>query len=453
MPFAVAIAILIFVIAFLALAYRLVVMRGTKGRRSAKQQKTPQRKDRNTVLKEANKQLASNPRDHHALQSIAELYYDEQTWEKAMKTYGILMNLSASNPDIDECLVTTRFGLAALQLKQYDEAYKAFMVARTIDDQKFDVNYNLGYLEYRRGNMERSVQLLRIAHESQPEDLPVRRYLGRALHKLQKYKESVRYLREVADLAPDDKESLFFLAQSYHQLGQNEQALMIFNHLRPDPVIGPHAALFSGMLRMSKREMDRATMDFELGLRHEKIRDDVALELRYRLADAYIKQQEIGKALARLLEIHKINPGYKDVAAQIAQTKELHSNRHLQIYLISPTSEFISLCRRMVMTFYKNAKVKILDIQVQKNEYSDILTEVETAQWEDIILFRFVRGTGQIGELLVRELNTRLKETRAGRGYCICAGTYSETATHFVEARLIDLLDKDKLLEIFNRLD
>ncbi len=228
---------------------------------------------------------------------------------------------------------------------------------------------------------------------------------------------------------------------------------MIFSHLRPDPTMGPHASLFAGIIRMSKRELEKATMDFELGLRHEKVREDVALELRYRLADAYTRQQDIGKALHQLVEIHRVNPGYKDVAAQIARNKELHSNRHLQIYLISPTSEFLSLCRRMVMTFYNNAKVKIVDVQIQQNEYADILTEVETARWEDVILFRFIRGTGQVGELVVRELNSRLKETRAGRGFCITAGSYSETATHFVEARLIDLLDKDKLLEIFNRLD
>jgi tetratricopeptide (TPR) repeat protein len=446
----VSVIIVLLAIAVSILAAVIFATMVRRGRRSSGQ---PRQKDRTSTLRDANRRLASNPRDHEALRTIADLYFAEKTWEKAMKTYGILMNLAASNKDIVEWEVTARYGLAALQLKNIPEAYKALAVARTLNEDAFDVNYNLGYLEYRRGNLEKAVMLLRHAQDVQPENVACRRYLGRALHKLKQYRDAVKHLKVVVDIEPEDKESLFFLAQAYNELGQHEQALAIFTHLRPDPQMGPHAALFAGTIRLGKRETEQAILDFELGLRHEKIREDVNLELRYRLAGAYMAQQEIGKALNQLAEVHRINPGYKDVAAQIASNKELHGNQHLKTYLISPTTEFVTLCRRMVMTFYRNAKVKVVDVQVQKNEYADILTEVETAKWEDIILYRFIRGTGQVGELVVRELNARLKDTRAGRGFCITAGTFSETASHFVEARLIDLLDKEELLKIFQRLE
>lgn len=418
-----------------------------------KKKKQPVRKDRAAVLKLANKQLASNPRDHNALLSMADVYFDDQAWEKAMKTYGILVGLCATNQEIEEWYVTMRYAIAALQLKKAGEAYKSLMVARTLKDDEFEINTNLGYLEYRRGNHERAVQLLNQALTDKPEHLDTRRYLGRAFFKLKRYGDAIRHLKSVIDQEPGDKESLFYLAQAQHEQGKNDQALMIFNHLRPDPVLGPHSALYAGSIRMARREVEKAALDFELGLRHEEIQEPVELELRYRLADAYNRQQDLGKALAQLAEIQKKNPGYKDVSAQIAHNKELHGNRHLQTYLIASTAEFSALCRRMVMTFFANATIKVVDIVVHKNEFADVLTEVETARWEDIILFRFIRGSGQVGELVVRDLNARLKETRAGRGFCVTPGTYSESAVHFVEARLIDLLDKEKLLEIFSRLD
>lgn len=448
------IPVLVAILTFMILVLGGVVLLGLRRSAGSREPKTPKKnKDRATILKEANKALAGNPRDHRALRQIADLYYEEQTWEKAMKTYGVLVNLAATVPEVEEWDVTMRYALSALKLKNFESAYKSLLVARTMKEDSFEINHNLGFLEYKRGNVERAIQLLKQAFDVQPEHLANRRYLGRALYKAQRYKDSARFLKAVVDVEPDDRESLFFLAQDYYELGQTDQALAIFSHLRPDPTLGPHSALFAGTIRMAKQDAERAIEDLELGLRHETIKQEVELELRYRLAGAYMKQQEIGKALTQLAEIHKVSPGYKDVAAQISRNKELHSNRHLQTYLMAPTNEFVTLCRRMVMTFFKNAKVKIVDVQVARNEIADILTEVETAKWEDVILFRFVRGTGQVGELLVRELNSRLKETRAGRGFCITAGSFSETAVHYVEARLIDLLPKKELLDVLNKVE
>ena len=409
------------------------------------------KKDRNEIVKEANRQLSQNPKDHQALRTLADLYYDEQQWEKAMKTYGILMNLCATNQEITEWEVTMRHGLSALKLKQYEEAYKSLQIARSMNEEPFEINHNLGYLEYRRKNFERAVQLLNRAKGQQPGHVPTLRYLGHALARLNKYNDTIRLLKTVVDQEPEDKESLFVMAKAYYELGQYDQAVMIFTHLRPDPKLGPNAALYAGIIHMKQRVNEKAQLDFELGLRHQQMRDEVKLELKYRLADAYVKEQQIGKALEQLQGIQEINPEYKDVKAQIAKHRELHSNKNLQVYLMAPTSEFVALCRRIVENFHKNSKVKIVDINVEKDEYADILAEVETAKWEDTILFRFVRTTGQVGELMLRDMHSRIKELHAGRGYCMAAGSFSESASGFVEARLIDLLDKEALTKVLKR--
>ncbi|MFW6214922.1 MAG: tetratricopeptide repeat protein [Alkalispirochaetaceae bacterium] len=408
-------------------------------------------KDRKEVLKEANRQLSQNPKDHRALQTLADLYYDEQEWEKATKTYAILMNLCATNPDITEWEVTMRHGLAALKMKQYEEAYKSLQIARTMNDEPFEINHNLGFLEYKRKNYERAVQLLNRARGQQPEHVPTLRYLGHALYQLKKYKESIKLMRGVVDQEPEDKESLFVLAKAYYEIGQNEQAVMVFTHLRPDPKLGPNAALYAGTIHMKQRDFQKAQLDFELGLRHQSMREEVKLELKYRLAEAYIKEQQVGKALEQLHEIMQINPQYKDVQAQASRHRELQSNKNLQIYLMSPTSEFIALCRRIVQSFHKNSTVKIIDINVNKNEYTDILAEVETVKWQDTMLFRFIRTTGQVGELMLRDMHGRIKELHAGQGYCFAAGTFTEGAVAFVEARLIDLINKDELTKVLKR--
>jgi len=98
-------------------------------------------------------------------------------------------------------------------------------------------------------------------------------------------------------------------------------------------------------------------------------------------------------------------------------------------------------------------KVKITDISVQANDWADVLAEVETSKWSDIILFRFIRSQGTVGELAVRDFHARVKDLKAGKGYCITAGVFSDEAKRFVEARLIDLIEKQTLMGVLHTID
>ncbi|MEW5817086.1 MAG: tetratricopeptide repeat protein [Spirochaetota bacterium] len=404
-------------------------------------------KDRNAIVKEANKRLAQNPKDPEALLALADLYFRENSFEKAMKTFALLIDLCSTNPELNELDITVKYALSALKLKNYDEAYKSLLIARTLKQDVFEVNYNLGYLEYLKKNFEKSAGFLQMAVKAQPDHVPSMRFLGHSLFKIKRYKDAVFYLSKTLDVEPDDKESLFALAHCYYELGQNEQAIKIFTHLRTDPQVGPTAALFAGTIHLNNKQQNKAIMDFEIGLRHEQIKPDTAVEMRYRLATAYIQQQDIGRAVKLLNEIQDVVPAYKDVPQKLKTYQELSSNQNLQTYLISPPSEFTALCRKIAESYYPKAKVKITDISLHKSEYADILTEVTTNEWEDIILFRFIRTTGPVGELMVRDMYTRIKEVKAGRGFCLSAGDFSDEARQFVEARLIDLIDKKELMK------
>jgi tetratricopeptide (TPR) repeat protein len=437
-------------IAVLILFFVVFVMFRRRGTSSNKK-KNSRTRDRQAAIREANKALAQNPKDHEALETLAGAYYDSQDWDKAMKTYGMLIDLSATVPEIDQHNANLRYGIAALKTGNYKDAYKALVVARSMNPDVFELNYNLGYIEYRRKNYEKAASLLRAAHEEKPEHIGTQRYLAQCLYRLKKFNDALDMLKRVVDAQPDDKEALFVMAKAHYELGQLEQAVRVFSHLRADPTFGPRAALMSGSIQFKSRQYEKAQLDFELGLRHEEIPTDVLLELKYRLAVTYIQLQQVDKALPLLEEIHRTNPDYKDVKQQLQRNRELSSNRNLQTYLIAPPSEFVALCRRLATGFFDHARVKITDVSVQRNEYADILTEVETAKWVDTILFRFIRTSGQVGELVLRDFHGRIKEVKAGRGFCVTAGEFTESAKQFVEARLIDLVGKEDLMKILQK--
>jgi tetratricopeptide (TPR) repeat protein len=409
-------------------------------------------RDRASAVRAANKRLAQNPRDTEALLVIAEAAYDEGAWDKAMKTYGMLMSMCATHPTLPEYDITLRYGLAAMKLNQYDEAYKALVVARTFKSEGFELNHNLGILEYKRKSYEKAAQFLRAAISEQPDHLETSRRLAHSYFRMKQYPESLSLIRKVLDQIPDDKESMFYMAHCYYETGQMEQAARVFSHLRGDPAFGPNAALMAGSIHLKAKRLEEAQMDFEIGLRHENIRRDVQLELKYRLAATYFQEQEVAKALPLLQQIYAADPSYKDVGLQLKTARELNANKNLQTYLIAPSAEFLSLCRRVVTSYFAGSRVKITDIAVNKNEYVDILADVETNRWEDTVLYRFMRTEGNVGELTVRELHSRLKEKKAGRGLCFCAGSFSDEAKRFIEARYVDLIDKADLVKLLKKL-
>ena len=409
-------------------------------------------RDRNAVLRDAGRRLDQNPRDPIALEALADLYFREQDFENALKYYKTLAEMCATVPELNEFEIVLRHALSALKLKDTETAYQGLTLARTLNESSFEVNYHLGYLELLRKNYQRAVINLQKALILDPESVETQRSLGQALFRLGHFREAIPCLKRSLENEPDDKESLFCLGQIYYSLNQRDSALRVFTHLRADPIFGARAALASGTIHLNTRAFQKAVVDLQIGLRHPDLPIELTLELKFRLAAAFLALDEIAQALRQWREIHDLQPDYKDVADKLQQYQEISANANLKTYLLAPTSEFVNLCRRIATHYYPRGLVKLRDIHLPKSEYVDVLAEVKTANWEDQVLFRFVRSSGQVGELMLREQYAQLKELRAGRGVCIAAGEFTDTARAFIEARPIDLVEKTGLMRLFRRI-
>jgi len=441
---------LVTVIIIASLAVLLLSFLGKK--KDAKGPKKEKHKDRASIIRTATKRLAQNPRDPEGLSALGALNYLEQEWEKAYAAYEVLIDLAPGNPKLDEFECALRMGVSAVKTNRMQEAIKAFLIARKLKNDHFEVNYNLGYICYIQKDYEKAIPLLKQALLTDTENVLAQRYMGFSLHKAHRYRDALAYLKHAIDLQPDDKEALFAMAECLYESGATDRALKIFTHLRPDPVLGPQSALYSGLIHSQTNQHDKALIDFDIGLKHENIPQDVSNDLRYKLAVTLIKTQDITRALVTLKELQRATPGYKDVPALIVRYQELNQNKNLQTYLLAVQSEFIALCRKIVLQFFPSAKVKITDISVFA-DYSDIVAEIDTVKWSDIVIFRFFRSQGSVGELLLRDLYARIKDLKAGKGICLSAGIFSEESRRFTDGRPIDLYDKDRLNKLLNSVD
>ncbi|MGP1458100.1 MAG: tetratricopeptide repeat protein [Treponema sp.] len=443
--------ILVSVIAAALLVMLLMVLSGRKSEAQGKQ-KTPKAKNRNTVIKDCTKKLAHDPRNINALTSLGDLYYTEKNYEKAQPLYATLFSMVKFHPEIDPALIPLRFGICSYKQKKLDEALQGLAESLKSNSKSFDANFYMSRLMFEKKDFERALLCARRASAVDPENTEAQKILGSSLYGLKKYKECLPHLKKVIDENPADKEALFYIASAMEDTGMADKALKIFMHLRSDPTFGAQSCIAAGTIHDKMHQSDKAVLDYEIALKLENILPETRLTIYYKLAQAYLAQQNIAKALQYLKQIQALTPSYKDVNALVARYQELNQNSNLQSYLMAGTSEFVALCRKFVSAYYHDAYVKIEDV-ITNSDSVDVLCAVETSRWEDNELFRFYRTTGAIGELYIRDFHSKMRDTKVDRGFCLTAGAYTSEAQKYVEGRPIDLLEKQRLVAILKKID
>lgn len=431
-------------VAILLVASVLLLVMSKK--RSTDKSGGARQKNRATIIRECTNKLAHNPQNVQALEPLAELYYSEHLWDKALPLYENLLAISARHPEINIGETNLRVGVCMVKLGKAQESLNFLLTALKALPEIYETNFYLGQALFKTGDYEKAIPLLKKALTINPETQGINQPIGMACYKGHKFKEAVQFLRRALDENPEDKEALFALADSMQECGFGDKALKIFTHLRPDPKFGAQSSLFAGIIHTKMQQLDKAAQDFEIGLKLPDIPQELYLELNYRLATCYFRLNKIAVGLDCLNKIQQVVPVYKDVNQLIARYKELNSNSNLQIYLTSGTSDFVALCRNLVKIFHKNSFVKIVDVSVITDSI-EILCEVENAKWEDKELFRFYRNSGSIGELYIRDFHAKIRDTKCDKGYCITSGSFSEEARKFIDGRPIDLIEKAQLMK------
>ena len=447
------ISILIAVIIALLLVVGIVAIKGMKRNEDKKDvSQKIQKKGKSAVLKEAEKKLAHDPHNVQALEMVGDIYYSEKDWEKVWGVYKTLYDISTAHPEIDITKSTLRMGAAAYSLDKNDDAVSALMLCIKKDPNNFECNMFLGKALMKANTFDKAVYCFKKAKVLQPENNEVNMLLGTALYKSQKYRDSLPFLKRVLDENPGNKEVLFEMAVAMTECGMGDKALKVFMHLRPDPEFGPQACLEAGKMHERVKDFAAAVKDYEIALKHTSVPEQIMLQIKYRLANTCIGMNDISKALTYLRQIQATKQGYKDVDALVARYAELNQNKNLQTYLMSGTSDFVALCRKFISTYYKDAFVKVEDVQVAA-ESVEIICEVETSKWEAKQMFRFYRTQNVIGDINVRDFHSKLRDTKCDNGVCISIGGFSDSAHKYIDGRPVDLIEKDELVKILKRIN
>ncbi len=410
------------------------------------------KKEQAMIIRDANRRLAKDPKDPEGLMAVGNVYFNNKLWEKAEPVYIQLTKVAVERAQVDAFQANQRAGICCFMNNKLKDALGYLIFAEKINPHDFECNYYLGQALYKNKAFDQAASCFKKALIAKQDAEGIYFQLGKALYSAHHYQESLPCLKKALDEDPANKEALFYMADAMNEQGAGEKAIKVLMHLRPDPVYGARSCLEAGMYHTKVGDTEGAIQDFEIGLKLENAEPEVRLELQYRLAAVFFGIGRIPDGLNLLKQIRMVNANYKDVNSLISRYQELSSNKNLQIYLTAGTSDFVALCRKVIINKYKGSYVKIQDINVGPL-YTDIIAEIETDKWENTDLFRFFRTNGATGELYVRDFHGHLQDIKADKGYCLTAGTFTEEARKYTEGRPLDLIEKSELTKILKTIN
>lgn len=156
---------------------------------------------------------------------LAELYYNNGRYEKAIKLYDHLFSLKEDEPSKKDFWMYFARGTAYERLARFEEAEKDLKESiRIMPNNATALNY-LGYMWIERDNhIDEAFQLIGRALLIKPKDASILDSMGWVLYKKAEFEKSLVYLKRAAKYRPDDATINMHLGDVYEKLERFEEA-------------------------------------------------------------------------------------------------------------------------------------------------------------------------------------------------------------------------------------
>jgi len=162
----------------------------------------------------------------YLLKELVILYLRQKDNEKAL---GVVENMLEQDPDNVEALII--YGRIKQDLKQFDDAKKAYEKILAIDPRQNNIYLLLGGLYVEEGNLARASQIYKQLVKYFPKWYVGHYFLGKAHAKQGKAAEAEKEFQKTLELKPEIDEPRFELINIYKKLGKGEQVLKLYKEI------------------------------------------------------------------------------------------------------------------------------------------------------------------------------------------------------------------------------
>jgi tetratricopeptide (TPR) repeat protein len=439
----------ILAVVFFAALYIIRMLRSARLKSSLK--RNIQAGSKETAAEALLELIRKNPFDVDKRFQAVSLFMEIGNYGEAIVQLNSLLSVSRNRGGVDEKRVNGLLAKCHNALGNVDEAFEAYTIMRRIDPTDAEPYIELGRLEMRRDAPNEALKYFKKALSLEPENPAVRREIGVIFYLLERYGDALKVLSLALKNAPQDPEVHFYLAEVQNRLENHSAALKHYLKARIDERFTVSALLNAGMLLRAYDRFDEALKVLALALKTDELDKDRIMEIRYEIAEVYLAQGDINRALKQWERITAHAPDFRDVPAKLEKYRKMKYSSILKAYMMSTQSDFQKLCRRIVMAFASD--VVIMRISNQRDSTVEVLAQAYYHHRNVTILFKFFKGSAKVGQLAVREFYEKVRESKATLGICFTSTEYTEDAETFVEGRALELYSGPRFHSILNRVE
>jgi tetratricopeptide (TPR) repeat protein len=439
----------IFAVIFLGALYILRMLRNSKLKSSLK--RNMQSGEKENAAEALLALIRKDPFNVEQRVQAANLFMEIGNYSEAILQIESILSMDKRKVTFNEKELNGLLAKCHTELGNIEEAFKAYTIVRRLDPSDSEAHYCLGKLEMQRQRPEEALQYFKKALSLKSGDPVILKEIGIIFHTLKRYADALRVLNMSYKQNPLDAELHFYLAEVHNELENYQAALKHYLKARSDDGHQTISLLKAGHLLCVYKKYPEALKVLGLALKVEGLEKEQLAEIRYEMAEVYLAQGDIERAVKLWQRILSRSPGYRDVRAKLEKYEKLRFSSLLKAYMMAAQSDFLKLCRLIVVNFAKD--VVIMRMKNERDSSVEIFAQAVYRHQNMTILFKFFRGSAKVGQLAIREFYEKTRESKATVGICLTSTEFTDEAETYVEGRSIELVSGSRFHNLLNKVE
>lgn len=390
------------------------------------------------------KVLQIDPYSVNARWMLADIQRKKGNTEMAIKYLREILQMGTFPPGIDELKIRKRLATYYKELGNLASAYHQYAEIAKIDPDDVESRIEMGKILFQRGMYEKALIEFKFILERKP-DYPDALFYTAVIHyKMELFKTAREEFKRLLSVAPSYTKAHYYLGMIYLKEGNYQKAVNYLEEAISESEIQVEAYKGLGEACFNLQIWDKARDAFERVLRffrEQDIPEEDCLDIYYKLGVCYENLGNIKKAVEMWEKVYNYDPAYADVEIRLESYKNLAEDDPIRDFLLTPASQIEKKTREIVRKMgYKVKSSKLYN--------PDEVDVTATDDKEDLHLFSFKRWIHPVGDMVVKEVRTKMLDLEAIKAHIFTCGDFTRSAVEYAESRQIELYPRDAFREI-----